>query len=241
MGVLSRGGWRARRGTRLVGIVVVAAIGVTVLAGCLPDPDPWTAPTRTGVGNGHHVGIIGDSLVVRAQRGIPADWSKHFVTDAMTNVGFHVSTTAATGATTDDLFGADSSTFTGFPSPGAEIQVIGLGTNDAHDNQVPVTRYEANLRRWIGSQPKGTCFALVNVFAPPAWRLNVTAPAYNAAIKRIVADTPSVHLVDWNSFALAHMSMFPDPNDPHPNDSGQAAYRVFLTAGAATCAAALDA
>jgi hypothetical protein len=68
-------------------------------------------------------------------------------------------------------------------------------------------------------------------------------PAYNDAINRIVADHSNVHLIDWNSFALAHPSLYADPTSPHHpgTAAGQVAYRFFIAVGAATCAQSLDA
>lgn len=241
MGITGWGDRRARRRARAIAIVAGVVAGATVLAGCLPSADPWKDPTAPGPGNGHHVGVIGDSLVVLTQVGLPIDPDARKLTDAITGLGFYESTSEHFGATTDDLFGADDSRFVGFPSPGADIQIIALGTNDAHDNYVPVDRYEANLRRWIDTRIAGTCFGLVNVFTGTTrWGLNVTGPAYNDAIARIVADHPNVHLIDWNSYALAHPELYPNPPGPHPNAAGEDAYRLFITLGAEGCGRNLD-
>jgi hypothetical protein len=166
------------------------------------------------------------------------DTTIHHLTDSLTNGGFHVSTSDMIGAKTPDLFGADGSKLTGFPDPGADIEIIGLGTNDANNLAVPVAQYEANLRNWIDAQSTTTCFWLVNIYTgATSWGLDVTAPAYNAALNRIAADDPTVHIADWNAQALAHQSTyFDDPTQPHGNATGQAAYRNMITLLAAACA-----
>jgi hypothetical protein len=226
-----------KRPLLVVGATVVAAC---LLAACLPPADPWTAPTATGVGNGHHVGVIGDSITFQAQWG-SGDGTPQ-LTNALTGLGFSASLSAWLGADTDDLYGVvRPSQFNGFPSPNADVQIIGLGTNE-HKDAVPVDRFESNLRTWIDAQP-GTCFGLINVYTgATSWNLDVFGPAYNDAINRIVADHANVHLIDWNSFALAHRYLYADPTSPHPDTAaGQAAYRFFIAVGAATCAQSLDA
>lgn len=188
--------------------------------------------------------MIGDSITYQAQWGTPTGTTRK-LTSALTNLGFSASTSAATGANTDDLFGkVRRSDFTGFPSPNADVQIIALGTNDAHDDGfgVPLDRFESNLRAWIDLQP-GTCFGLVNIYTgATSWGMNVTAPTYNEAINRIVADHPNVYLIDWSSYALAHPDLYLDPTGVHPGTAaGQAAYRFFIAVGAATCAASLNA
>jgi hypothetical protein len=223
---------------RCVGLVIGAAL---LLTACLPAADPWIAPKAVGVGTGHHVGVIGDSLVHQADYGTVSGTSGHYLTDALTNLGFSASTSAAIGAKTPDLFGADNSTFVGFPTPGADIQIIGLGTNDAHNNSVPVGDYETNLRTYIELQPPTTCIGLINIYTgATSWGLDVTAPAYNAALANIAAQHSNVQVIDWNSLALANPTFFNDPTRPHGNATGQAAYRFIIAQAAASCASALN-
>jgi hypothetical protein len=82
------------------------------------------------------------------------------------------------------------------------------------------------------------CFGLVNIYTgATSWGLDVTAPAYNAALDRIAADHPTVHVINWNAQALAHQSTyFDDPTQPHGNATGQTAYRNLLTFAAGVCA-----
>ena len=223
-------------------LLVSAGVVVALLTGCLPAARPWATPTTTGVGDGHYVGIIGDSLVFRAQYSSDINWEIHLLDDALAANGFHASVSALMGAATPDIFGANYSQFVGFPEPGADIQIIGLGTNDANNNAVPVEDFEANLRRYIASQPASTCFRLINVYTgATSWGLDVTAPAYNAALDDIAADQPNVSVIDWNSIALAHPEYFgTDPTQPHANASGEAAYRFIITFGAAGCAQTLE-
>ena len=61
----------------------------------------------------------------------------------------------------------------------------------------------------------------------------MTAPAYNAALRRIAADHHNVHVIDWDALARANPSFFNDPTKPHGNAVGQAAYRLMIALSAA--------
>jgi hypothetical protein len=225
-------------GVRAARRAVVASVAC-LLVGCLPAATGWTPPT--GTSNGRHCGVIGDSLVFQAERGSRNFQARvHRLTDRLSAIGCHVSTSDFIGASTPDLFGANHSSFDGFPAPGADIQVIALGTNDAHRRAVPVDRYEANLRRYIDALPETTCIWLVNIYTgATSWGLDVTGPAYNDAQKHIASDHANVRIADWNAIAHAHPSYFRDPTQPHANAAGQQAYRDVITLATALCAASM--
>lgn len=219
-----RASW-VRRGRRAVVLAFVV-----VLTSCQFHAPAWTAAP---VPNGIDVGVVGDSLTYRAETGggfstpLP-----HRLTDDLTAAGYGSSVFGLVGFHTDVL-----DDLADWPAPAPDIVVVALGTNDAHNTFVPVDRYVTNLVTFLDRTP-AACTVLVTVIQSPAWGLDVTAPAYNQALRDLAATRPATVVVDWTSVAAAHPEYFIE-DQIHTNEAGQAAYRALMLDGVGQCAALL--
>lgn len=182
---------------------------------------------RERVGDG--VGIVGDSLTWGAETGggFP-DPAPARLRDALDAAGYGSSIYSLIGFNTDLL--ADVTAWPQTP----DIVVVALGTNDSHNQSVPLDRYVTNIRTFLDRTPEA-CTVLVNINPAPAWDLDVTAPAYNAALEGLAAERPDAVVVDWASTAVAHPEYL-SSDGVHGNEEGQAAYRQAIVGGVDACA-----
>jgi lysophospholipase L1-like esterase len=216
--------------TRLGARVVLLSLLLVGLTACQFCPPSWTIPAES---NGLEVGVVGDSLTWRAETGGGfVRPTPHYLTDELVGAGDDASVFGFVGFNTDAL-----DDLTDWPSPGPDIVVVALGTNDAHNRFVPVDRYTTNLTTFLDRTPSA-CSVLVTVIESPAWGLDVTAPAYNQSLRDLAATRPATVVVDWTSVAAAHPEYFVE-DQIHTNEAGQAAYRALMLDGVAQCAAIL--
>ncbi len=217
---------RARRAIR-GGLLVGAAL---LLGACQFNPTPWR-PSSTP--NGHDVGVVGDSLTWGAETGggfpnpAPAR-----LRDALDAAGYGSSVYSLTGFHTDLLVDVTS-----WPQT-PDIVVVALGTNDAHNQAVPLARYLTNIRTFLDRTP-AACDVLVNINPATTWGLDVTAPDYNDGLEGLGAERADAVVVDWASIALAHPEYL-SSDGVHGNAEGQAAYRQAIVGGVDACAQKLE-
>ena len=213
---------RARRAIRC-GLLVGAAL---LLGACQFPPTPWR-PSLTP--NGHDVGVVGDSLTWGAETGggFP-DPAPARLRDALDAAGYYSMSGFDTG------FLADVTDWPQTP----DIVVVALGTNDAHNQSIPLDRYLTNIRSFLDRTP-AACDVLVNINPATAWGLDVTAPDYNDALEGLGAERSDAVIVDWATIAIAHPEYL-SSDGVHGNDEGQAAYRQAIVDGVDACAQELD-
>jgi hypothetical protein len=210
---------------RVHGRFVAAALVASVVAGCLPKPNAWLVPSGDGI---EFVGVVGDSLIAQAD----ADVGAHDLRDALTTAGFAASLSAQFGASTANL--ADAALV--FDTPGPDIDVIALGTNDAHDGHVATATSMANITRYLDSS-SARCTALVDIAVTPAWELDVYAPPLDRALRDLAAARDDVVVADWSGAVQAHPEYLADA--PHHSEAGRAAYRELVVDAAKECAGRL--
>lgn len=199
-------------------IVVIVVLSV-IVAGCLPSPSLW-------VGSGVRVGVVGDSIVYVTEHDTYKD-ANHHLTDALVAAGYAVSASDKIGATTTDL-----GTLPPWPTPGAEIVSIELGTNDMDATTTPgqpsvaYAIAEANYNAYLVSLDAAgvRCVVLVEVALAPSWGLDVTGPVWNTYLASVAATRPagSTVIVPWAAQAIAHPE-YVAGDGVHPTDAGKTA------------------
>lgn len=194
---------------------LIPVILVFVAVGCLPSPTAW-------VGDGTRVAVAGDSLVFAAEYGNDPGLGTQFLTDQLNASGRSAAISAALGASMGDLTQS-------WPEPGPEILVVGLGSNDMHDGQVPLVdaleHLDAHLARY-----EGACTVLIGIAESTPWQLDVYGPALNAALAQR-ADI----FVDWAAIVEAQPDLVDSVDGVHMPPAGRQAYRDAIVAGVGAC------
>jgi hypothetical protein len=229
---------------RVVWIVPAVLSAALALSGCLPASSPWT-------GSGPRVAVAGDSEVFALQYSVSEqDGELVFayyggLTNALVQAGYQESTSAMVGATTSNLEPFQTSNSdAGWPSPGPQIDVTVLGTNDMHLTWfgTPTTPYataESNLDNYLNATEGvgSRCHVLVQVPETNPWGLSVSGPTWNAFLDSEAARRIAV-IVPWASEIAAHPE-YVNADGVHQTTAGKAAYTAALVQATDQCASKL--
>lgn len=203
--------------SKVISALVISAALMLIATGCLSGPSVWKGPS-----GGLRVGFYGDSMTQKAETGGGADQgpsAPHMLTDAMIAAGFQSTYSALLGAKSPDLTAITYPTGT----PGPQVVVIALGTNDLHDGYANPQTLISNIVAFI-NRIKPECAIIVNVEAIPVWGLSTYAPPYNQLLDKLAASRPDIAIADWNSEVQANPSYLGVDN-VHEVGDGLAAYR----------------
>lgn len=203
-----------------IALSVATAILIFVTTGCLSTPSAWTGPA-----DGLRVGFYGDSITQMSETGGGTSQGPdvpHQLTDAMVAAGFQSSYSAMVGAQSADL------TNITYPdgTPGPQVVVVALGTNDLHDGNASPETVISNIVTFL-DRMKAECSIIVNVEEISVWGLSTYAAPYNALLDDLAASRPDVVVADWNSQVQADPTLL-KPDNVHPSLEGQVAYRDLI-------------
>jgi hypothetical protein len=186
------GGGRDARNV-LWALLLVMAVGA--LAGCGGGSGSSTASTYLPLSG--RIVVVGDSLMVGTQTNLAKLAARH---------GFTLETSAVPGrevpGSLDDLARL---------SPGADVVVIGLGTNDASRLGPDAEAAAERVALVLDAVPGDTPIRWIDVYREPGTPAGDAAAAFNEALAEAAAADPRLEVLDWAAYVEANPQvMAPD-------------------------------
>lgn len=179
------------------GVGAVALLAATAAMAACSAGDARSGPTTTYVPLAGRVVVVGDSLMVGTGTNLAKLAERH---------GFDLETSAVPGRQIPESLDAVRDL-----APGADVLVVGLGTNDANQPDVDGTEAARRIDDLLAAAPPDVPLLWVNVYLPPGTAAGEAAEVFNEALDEAAAGDRRVQVLDWNAYVMAHPDvMAPD-------------------------------